>query len=298
MEFWGAEVKVGETVKVDPSEFEACIHLSQAALGEAKKDKANEPVILSLKVGDQKFVLGTLNREKIPQVSLELVLDKEFELSHNSKNASVHFCGYKAYYPGDDSEEEDYTDSEDDIQLTIPENGKAEKKPEVSKASESKKPDAKASAPAKHVKVIDPKKDEHEESDDDSDEDDDSGSSDDEMEDADSDDSEEEGESDEEDEETPPKKANPGKKRPNDSATKTPVPAKKAKNATPEKADGKKAGHTATPHPMKKGGKTPNSESKDQTPKSGGQISCKSCSKTFNSESGLQQHNKAKHGGQ
>ncbi|KAK7402077.1 hypothetical protein VNO78_14055 [Psophocarpus tetragonolobus] len=119
MEFWGnylllyslfppslatdcAEVKVGESVKVDPAEFEACIHLSQAALGEAKKDKANEPVVLYLKVGDQKFVLGTLSREKIPQISLELVLEKEFEVSHNSKNASVYFCGYKAYYAGDE----------------------------------------------------------------------------------------------------------------------------------------------------------------------------------------------------
>jgi len=27
--FLGAEVKVGESVKVDPAEFEACIHLSQ-----------------------------------------------------------------------------------------------------------------------------------------------------------------------------------------------------------------------------------------------------------------------------
>lgn len=40
--------------------------------------------------------------------------------------------------------------------------------------------------------------------------------------------------------------------------------------------DGKKAGHTATPHP-KKGGKTPNSDAK--TPKSGGGLSCSSCSK-------------------
>lgn len=59
-------------------------------------------MVLYLKVGDQKFVLGTLSREKIPQVSLELVLEKEFELSHNSKSASVYFCGYKAYYPGDE----------------------------------------------------------------------------------------------------------------------------------------------------------------------------------------------------
>jgi nucleophosmin 1 len=41
-------------------------------------------------------------------------------------------------------------------------------------------------------------------------------------------------------------------------------------------SDGKKSGHTATPHP-KKGGKTPNTDAK--SPKSGGQLSCGSCSK-------------------
>ncbi|KAK7261253.1 hypothetical protein RIF29_27561 [Crotalaria pallida] len=103
MEFWGTEVKVGETVKVDPEEFEAYVHLSQAALGESTK-KANEPVVLFLKVGEQKLVLGTLSRDKIPQTSLEVVLDKEFELSHNSKSSSVFFCGYKAVIP----DEEEY----------------------------------------------------------------------------------------------------------------------------------------------------------------------------------------------
>lgn len=40
--------------------------------------------------------------------------------------------------------------------------------------------------------------------------------------------------------------------------------------------DGKKGVHVATPHPSK-GVKTPNA--KAQTPKSGGQVSCSSCSK-------------------
>nr|POF00786.1 histone deacetylase hdt1 [Quercus suber] len=61
---------------------------------------------------------------------------------------------------------------------------------------------------------------------------------------------------DDEREETP-KNVESSKKRP-ESATKTPVPAKKAKAATPQKTDGKKVGgHTATPHPSKKGVKTP-----------------------------------------
>jgi len=41
-------------------------------------------------------------------------------------------------------------------------------------------------------------------------------------------------------------------------------------------ADGKKGGHDATPHPSKKGGKTPASE---KSPKSGAQVSCGSCKK-------------------
>ncbi|XP_058768123.1 histone deacetylase HDT1-like [Vicia villosa] len=291
MEFWGAEVKVGESVKVDPQEFEACIHLSQAALGESKKDKANESVVIYLKVGDQKLVLGTLNREKIPQTTLELVLDKEFELSHSSKTSSVHFCGYKAYYPDNDSEgEDDFSDSdEEEIPLAKPiENGKPETKSADQTVAEAKKAPAKIGASAKQVKVVDPKEENDDDSDDESD--DDLDSSDEEMGDA---DSEDEDESDEE--ETPVKKVDQGKKRANESASKTPVPSKKSKNSTPEKTDGKKAVHTATPHP-KKGGKTPGSEAK--SPKSGGQLSCSSCSKTFNSETGLSQHSKAKHGAQ
>ncbi|OIW03896.1 hypothetical protein TanjilG_30172 [Lupinus angustifolius] len=267
MEFWGTEVKVGEVVKVDPEEIEAYVHLSQAALGESKKDKANEPVVLHLKVGEQKIVLGTLSRDKIPQTTLEVVLDK------------------------DTSDEDDF-DSDEDIPLPVKENGKSVIKAEDAKVSEPKKANAKGGAPAKQVKIADPKKEDDEE-DDDSDDDDDFGSSDDEVDDVDSD-SDDEGDS-EDDEETPTKKVVPGKKRANDSASKTPVSNKKAKNATPEKTDGKKGGHTDTPHPAKKAGKTPKSDGKAQTPKSAGQFSCGSCQKAFNSEGGLQQHNKAKH---
>ncbi|CAK8567485.1 unnamed protein product [Lathyrus sativus] len=62
-----------------------------------------------------------------------------------------------------------------------------------------------------------------------------------------------------------------------------------------KKTDGKKVGYTSTPHP-KKAGKTPNTDAK--SPKSGGHLSCSSCSKTFNSETGLTLHTKAKHGAQ
>ncbi|CAI0398168.1 unnamed protein product [Linum tenue] len=110
---------------------------------------------------------------------------------------------------------------------------------------------------------------------------------------ADSDDDEDDSD-DSEDEETPtPKKPEQGKKRSNDSAVKTPVPAKKAKQATPAKSDGKKAVHTATPHPAKNVAKTAGSAAK--TPKSGGEFSCKSCDRSFGTDGALQSHAKAKH---
>lgn len=68
----------------------------QACLGEIKKEKGSEHVLLFAKVGDQKFVLGTLSSEKFPQISFDLLFEKEFELSHNWKNGSVHFMGYKS----------------------------------------------------------------------------------------------------------------------------------------------------------------------------------------------------------
>ncbi|XP_050259636.1 uncharacterized protein LOC126704644 [Quercus robur] len=88
-----------------------------------------------------------------------------------------------------------------------------------------------------------------------------------------------------------PKKVESSKKRPSESATKTPVPTKNAKAAATQKTDGKKVGgHTETPHPSKKGAKTPatSEQSKQKSPKSGGSFSCQTCSKTFGSEVGLQ----------
>ena len=45
--------------------------------------------------------------------------------------------------------------------------------------------------------------------------------------------------------------------------------------------DGKKVVHVATPHPAKKAGKTPGNgeKSKQQSPKSAGSVTCKSCSR-------------------
>ncbi|KAK7853710.1 histone deacetylase hdt1 [Quercus suber] len=246
MEFWGVEVKAGQPVKVSPGE-EKLIHLSQASLGESK-NKGNESTPIFVKFGEQKLVLGTLSQEKFPQLSFDLVFEKEFELSHNWKNGSVYFADSEM----DSFDEED----EEELPLNIAENGKAG--PKVA-------PVKSIAAPSeKQVKISEPSKD---------DEDDDSSESSDEVE--------------------------SSKKRPSESATKTPVPSKKAKAATPQKTDGKKVGgHTATPHPSKKAAKTPatSEQSKQKSPKSGGAFSCQTCSRTFGSEVGLQSHTKAKHG--
>ncbi|KAL9332109.1 hypothetical protein ACSQ67_001719 [Phaseolus vulgaris] len=117
MEFWGAEIKVGESVKVDPTEFEACIHLSRVTLGEAKKEKPNELVVVYLKVGEQKFVLGTSPRRKLLKFLRNWLWRRSLNYPTSSKNVGVHLCGYKAYYSVDDSEEHEFIDIDEDIPL-------------------------------------------------------------------------------------------------------------------------------------------------------------------------------------
>ncbi|GJN15356.1 hypothetical protein PR202_gb02259 [Eleusine coracana subsp. coracana] len=101
MEFWGLEVKPGGSVKCAPGD-DYIVHLSQAALGESKK--AGDNAIMYVKVGDQKLAIGTLSADKYPQIQFDLVFEKEFELSHTSKAASVFFSGYKVLQPAEGDE--------------------------------------------------------------------------------------------------------------------------------------------------------------------------------------------------
>ncbi|KDO45601.1 hypothetical protein CISIN_1g0223952mg, partial [Citrus sinensis] len=235
MEFWGVEVKAGQPLKVKPN-FDNIIHLSQASLGESKKEKGHDSVPLFVKFGDKKLVLGTLIPENIPQLSFDLVFEKEFELSHNWKNGSIYFCGYQTPLPMDSSDEFDMGDSDEEEQEELPsitavaENGKAGQKAEKAKVATPKA--NLAAKPAKPIKDVKPEEDGDDESDDSDDEmvdgdDSDAISGEDDSDDDDEDDSEDDEDSDE-DEETP-KKPEVGKKRPTESATKTPAPAKKAK---------------------------------------------------------------------
>ncbi|KAK1391730.1 NPL domain-containing protein [Heracleum sosnowskyi] len=72
------------------------IHVSQVALGDVKNSKAANYVPVRMKVEYKKFVIGTLSADKGPQISFDLVLDKDFELSHDWKDGSIYFCGYTA----------------------------------------------------------------------------------------------------------------------------------------------------------------------------------------------------------
>ncbi|KAJ4891100.1 Histone deacetylase HDT1 [Raphanus sativus] len=106
MEFWGAEVKAGKPLKVKPDE-DCLIHISQVCIDNGKK---GETGILYVTVDEKKLVIGTLSRENIPQISLDLVFDREFELSHSLEIGSVHYIGYKT----PNINEESSSDSEDD----------------------------------------------------------------------------------------------------------------------------------------------------------------------------------------
>ncbi|KAI5664844.1 hypothetical protein M9H77_24167 [Catharanthus roseus] len=285
MEFWASEVKSGESFKVQPGEG-MVLHLSQANLGEIKKEKSSESVALFVNVDGKKLVLGTLFPDKLPQQQFDLVFDRDFELSHNWKNGNS------------ESESED-----EDIPLTI-ENGKAVEKAKDEKLADAKKANVgKDSAAGKQkVKIVEPVSDSGKKEEDDSDEDESMSEDDDDDsdmgEDDDESDSDDEDEEDHDSDEETPKKVETGKKRAADSAIKTPVPDKKAKVATPQKTELKKGGvHIATPHPSKQAGKTPGNKNQ-QTPKSGGgSHTCKSCSRSFGSENALESHKKAKHSG-
>lgn len=45
------------------------------------------------------IVLGTLSEGKCDQMHLDLVFDRDFTISHNSKSSSVYICGYRTEAP-------------------------------------------------------------------------------------------------------------------------------------------------------------------------------------------------------
>ncbi|KAF8098899.1 hypothetical protein N665_0256s0029 [Sinapis alba] len=114
MEFWGAEVRAGKPLKVKPGE-DCLIHLSQACIGNGKK---GETAVLYVTLDGKKLVIGSLSQDNIPQISFDMVFEKEFELSHSLESGSVHFIGYKT--PNIDHEEVDYSFSDSEEKVEVP----------------------------------------------------------------------------------------------------------------------------------------------------------------------------------
>jgi hypothetical protein len=301
MEFWGVEVKSGESLKVEP-EDDRIIHLSLACLGDVTKDKGGEPVSLYVKIDNQKLQLGTLSSEKIPQISYDLVFEKEFELSHNWKYGSVCFTGFKMESELVSDDDEDSDDSIEEDNPVNAANGKPEfevkngAKPGVNEAQQNRTSD-----PKKNQKDV-----ENDVSADDEEDSSDSGSDEDSSEDepmvngqiesSEDDDDSDSDDEDSDDEETP-KKIEGSNKRVAESSKKTPVAVKKAKFVTPEKTGSKNGVHVDTPYPKQAGksGASNKQPVKQQTPQSTGDYSCKPCKRTFKTEDALGSHNKAKH---
>lgn len=63
-------------------------------MGEVKNGKGPKKVHLRLKIDDKLYVIGTLSAEDRPQILFDLVLHKEFELSHDWKDGSIYLAGY------------------------------------------------------------------------------------------------------------------------------------------------------------------------------------------------------------
>ncbi|CAL9229048.1 unnamed protein product [Arabidopsis halleri] len=289
MEFWGVEVKNGTPLHIDPG-VDMLVHISQVALGE-NKSNVTEPIQLYVTVGQDKLLIGTLSHERFPQLATELVLERNFALSHSWKNGSVFFSGYKV----------DASDDPTDAELEAAGYRAAPKSAAKQVNFQLPNEDVKA-------KQDDEADDSEEESSDDDENSNSEDSGDEEVaaavgsEEDDEDDSSDDEEDDSSEEETPKKPEEPKKRSAEANSSKNPASNKKAKFVTPQKTETKKPHvHVATPHPSKQGGKNSGGSSigekskQQQTPKSAGAFGCKSCSRTFTSEMGLQSHTKAKH---
>ncbi|KAK1301196.1 Histone deacetylase HDT2 [Acorus calamus] len=244
LEFWGVEVKSGESIKCAPKK-KRYLHLSKACLVKPKKEK-NDSVRLFVKFDDKKLVLGTLSADKCPQISYDVVFEKEY-----SDISDL----FEMDYPV--SKENDKLKDEVATLVPVQDEAKADLKSNAKAVAEELKSDE-SYDDSLDDPFFDDDFDIHSE-------------------------------------------AQVGKKREVGSSITTHAPEKKAKLVTP--SGGKKtgadvkegSGHTATLHPPKQAAKIPAMDKQKQVPKSGESVSCKSCSKTFNSENALQSHTKAKH---
>ncbi|CAA7017996.1 unnamed protein product [Microthlaspi erraticum] len=134
MAFWGIEIKPGNPIKVEANDG-YFIHLSQVTLGESKKVK-DEIVPVFVKVGDDKtrFLVGNLS-QKIPQLSINFMIEQDFELSHDCKTSSVYLLGTKI--PDMDAVNSEFDSEDEDIPMYMFQNELASNDQKAMEAAES-----------------------------------------------------------------------------------------------------------------------------------------------------------------
>ena len=104
MEFWGAVIPPGKTLKVDVDESDEYVHVTQVALdADAKSGRC----ALTIRVGDgDERVLCTLEKGRCDQAGLDVVVDATFALRNVGSNP-LHLTGLRQTDGIDLAEEDD-----------------------------------------------------------------------------------------------------------------------------------------------------------------------------------------------
>ncbi|VVA91453.1 unnamed protein product [Arabis nemorensis] len=92
MEFWGAKVAANMPFDVILGE-DKLVHITQVSLD--LNDCEDDIAKLFIKVGDGgRYTIGSLSLQKANHMSVDLIIDEDFILSHSLKKGNVHFTGY------------------------------------------------------------------------------------------------------------------------------------------------------------------------------------------------------------
>ncbi|KAM1184304.1 hypothetical protein TB2_013430 [Malus domestica] len=161
MEFWGAEVKSGQSLVVDPGE--KLLHLSQACLDDLKKAKGGDPISLFAKVDSEEddappIRAPTLVDKGKAKVNVTEVAKKpsKSEQKEASSDDDDEFVGHQALAEGDSSKDFDESDDDSDSDDDSEEDEETPKKADVGK----KRPAESSKTPAndKKPKFVTPEK--------------------------------------------------------------------------------------------------------------------------------------------
>ena len=85
MMFKGIVVPPGKEVTVPLDSGAEWLHVTQIALGPESKEGKDSRATLSVLLDGKAYALGTLSHGTCDQFPADLVLDREFKLSHNGE---------------------------------------------------------------------------------------------------------------------------------------------------------------------------------------------------------------------